>query len=917
LPILGLGRKKKVVEEVAAEPEPIKIRSGPALVLLIPEVAGGTSFRALPFDFIEDAIAHLESMLPAAVPQIHAFWAMMEKPGDASLGGEATVLIRSEAGGELVYVVSFVDIESALAFARFEVKRGMALGQLMIYWAEMVTIEMTEEGIFLTPEVAPRPGATPVLQQTAPAEAHVDGAPAIMDPRGDAVTEDVVDAEPADVHGGRPTTGWVRRETAEEAYDAPSPVGEAPVIASEPVEREFSLNPEGVTQPPAAPDENETVDEPRAAALPEPEEPGFSLNPQVKPVAAPEAEPLVESPIERWQAAHEEPDEEEIEFAADPDEAVPAWVEEQIEERETEAVAEPVDAEFPPEPEVAVEALEAEETPPQVLTDEAVAEAGEGQFAPEPEIAADGAFEQGAGVAGELELVEEVESEQELTASEETVAAEEPEVVPEAEIEPVAEPEPMADDEPEPELEVVDEPEVAPVVEEEPVGQAEAVAVDGAEPEAELAANTGVPEAGIEGVGEPEQLAVSEPEPAEGAEAFAVDGAVLEAELAAEADAPEAEIEPVEEPEPIVVSEPQPADEAEAVAVDEAEPIAEVEPEPEAEIVAESAVATEAETEAVGEQEADALEDLELEPEVTAESEFEAEPTEELDEAPDAPEPEAELAIEPDVEPQPIEELVSVAVDESDVEAQLAVDPDASLGVEPEAVDEPEAVAVEEPEAEPQLTAAPIEDQPAEDPDAVGEPEPAPELEIDPVVEAEPVAEAELLGLDEPVTEDHASPSYDLPFEEEEIVAEPPSFLREDGRDESVSEWPDEPLSPQSRYEVAEDADEPADEVPAQPASQFKVTFGEVSDDLLDEPPAEEAPANEWQPDGGVAGSLAAATSGAHENGYHEEALAEEPPETIPGEEDLSPEMAAFLKSRRRDKKDNPFRGFESPPGRF
>jgi hypothetical protein len=46
-------------------------------------------------------------------------------------------------------------------------------------------------------------------------------------------------------------------------------------------------------------------------------------------------------------------------------------------------------------------------------------------------------------------------------------------------------------------------------------------------------------------------------------------------------------------------------------------------------------------------------------------------------------------------------------------------------------------------------------------------------------------------------------------------------------------------------------------------------------------------------------------------------AAEEEPPETIPGEEGLSPEMARFLKSRRRDKKDSPFRGFDSPPGRF
>jgi hypothetical protein len=55
----------------------------------------------------------------------------------------------------------------------------------------------------------------------------------------------------------------------------------------------------------------------------------------------------------------------------------------------------------------------------------------------------------------------------------------------------------------------------------------------------------------------------------------------------------------------------------------------------------------------------------------------------------------------------------------------------------------------------------------------------------------------------------------------------------------------------------------------------------------------------------------------AHSANGFEPSPDEEPPESIPGEEHLSPEMARFLRSRRRDKKDSPFRGFDSPPGRF
>jgi len=81
------------------------------------------------------AAEYLGTLPQAVVTSIHAFWALLEQPHESSTAGEAMVLIRSEAGGDLVYVVSFVDIESALAFARFEVRRGLALGSLIIWWA--------------------------------------------------------------------------------------------------------------------------------------------------------------------------------------------------------------------------------------------------------------------------------------------------------------------------------------------------------------------------------------------------------------------------------------------------------------------------------------------------------------------------------------------------------------------------------------------------------------------------------------------------------------------------------------------------------------------------------------------------------------------------------------------------------------
>src|SRR5687767_1317490 len=111
----------------------------PPLVVMIPDVAGVSSFRLNTFVDAPAAVRFISSLSRQQRERAHAFWALQAEPADAveaeDNSGEAMVLIRSAEGSELVYVVSFVDVESAQSFARFEVKRGMHLGLILIYWA--------------------------------------------------------------------------------------------------------------------------------------------------------------------------------------------------------------------------------------------------------------------------------------------------------------------------------------------------------------------------------------------------------------------------------------------------------------------------------------------------------------------------------------------------------------------------------------------------------------------------------------------------------------------------------------------------------------------------------------------------------------------------------------------------------------
>ncbi len=159
---LGLKRRPGREHENGNDPARDELKPldplTPVLNLLVPDVAGVTSFGLRQFHDMETAAEFVQTL--PSISGLHAFWGLHETPPVQGAGeptGEAMVLIRSAEDSETVYVVSFVDLDSALSFARFEVKRGMNLNLLLIYWAEIVEVEVDESGVRFVPDVPPLP----------------------------------------------------------------------------------------------------------------------------------------------------------------------------------------------------------------------------------------------------------------------------------------------------------------------------------------------------------------------------------------------------------------------------------------------------------------------------------------------------------------------------------------------------------------------------------------------------------------------------------------------------------------------------------------------------------------------------------------------------------------------------------------
>ena len=300
--LLGLlRRKKKGTPEPVEELQP-EDPAGPELFVLVPEVAGAATYQVNRFHSADEAIEFIVPRRAQMSAQgAHVFWALHNDPPPNtprdSVGGEALVLICSGLAEDMVHVVSFVDIESAQSFARFEVRRGLDLSLLMIHWAAFVQVIDTPFGLRLDPVEAP---VYESLPQTFAAAPTTPAPPAEI-----SVAEDGDDPE--------------LRVTPE-----PEPLIEDPAFDETTPESEVVAEPSVPVEPAV---EAETVAEAEADA--EPVEVAEASSENVpEPIVVPEREEEMASDLERS----------DTEIAIEPAETAPPHAED-----ETEPEAEPED----------------------------------------------------------------------------------------------------------------------------------------------------------------------------------------------------------------------------------------------------------------------------------------------------------------------------------------------------------------------------------------------------------------------------------------------------------------------------------------------------------------------------------------------------------------------------------------------
>jgi hypothetical protein len=173
---MGIGKRLRwpfsngATAVIEAEPAPAAPQNKTAgrLVILVSDAAGFASFKTHTFFDAQEAAVFIKTWYGKRIDKdngIIAFWAMAECPdfkpepgSDASV--EAIVIIRDAIIDNLVYPFSFVSLNEAHSFMRFELERGANPELLQVYWAVPVQMGITAEGeVRIYPEEPP--GALP------------------------------------------------------------------------------------------------------------------------------------------------------------------------------------------------------------------------------------------------------------------------------------------------------------------------------------------------------------------------------------------------------------------------------------------------------------------------------------------------------------------------------------------------------------------------------------------------------------------------------------------------------------------------------------------------------------------------------------------------------------------------------------
>jgi len=188
-----LNRNHRGADAVVAadQPEKSPSPSHPPLMLLSADAAGPSTRRLHIFADAASAADYIDFWFPAAQrSDVLAFWALPDDPAAAEIkcGAESTratvdsapptetqdqviVMARHPQHEDSVYPFSFPDVPAANHFVRQEMKRGLDLRSVGIYWAAFAKIDTLSNGAAaITPPAPPTPGPVAVAD-AAPAPA--------------------------------------------------------------------------------------------------------------------------------------------------------------------------------------------------------------------------------------------------------------------------------------------------------------------------------------------------------------------------------------------------------------------------------------------------------------------------------------------------------------------------------------------------------------------------------------------------------------------------------------------------------------------------------------------------------------------------------------------------------------------------
>ncbi|HXG37098.1 MAG TPA: hypothetical protein VNL15_09025, partial [Dehalococcoidia bacterium] len=130
------------------------------LLLLVPSIGSYLTFDMHTFADADTALAFINSEISGkAGKSLRAFWTLHGPPAivDEEHPAEVLVLTRTSDCPDVVYVVSFLDMESAYAFIRSEMGEGSPLELFLVYWTVPIIVrEEPNGGVSLFPGACPQ-----------------------------------------------------------------------------------------------------------------------------------------------------------------------------------------------------------------------------------------------------------------------------------------------------------------------------------------------------------------------------------------------------------------------------------------------------------------------------------------------------------------------------------------------------------------------------------------------------------------------------------------------------------------------------------------------------------------------------------------------------------------------------------------